>query len=49
MLLVTGVALVISVTLASMTIRSVLATLGAEPDEVAEAIGVWPLVSWGSA
>jgi len=38
MLLVTGVALVISVTLASMTIRSILATLGAEPDEVAEAI-----------
>ena len=38
MLLVTGVALVISVTLASMTIRSVLAILGAEPDEVAEAI-----------
>lgn len=38
MLLVTGVALVISVTLASMTIRSILATLGAEPDEVAESI-----------
>ena len=38
MLLVTGVALVISVTLASMTIRSILATLGAEPDEGAEAI-----------
>ena len=38
MLLVTVVALVISVTLASMTIRSILATLGAEPDEVGEAI-----------